>query len=268
MLDPTPSRRNDFATRGYFRVDGFADIATGTAMLDRVVEIVRRADAGDDVRPAMITIEEQAGYGSRVEPQDRVSKVFRLHRDPIFHDFASDPRVLDLVRPILGTDDVSCFLSQFIFKNPGAWGQPWHQDSLYFPFEPARPVVGVWLAVTEATLHNGCLHVLAGSNHEPVVSHVPDRRPGANHGYFEIVGHDTADSEPVLMEAGDLLVFDSHLMHRSTDNQTDGIRAAMVYHYAATGTLDHSQDAFGYSINDWLPVHTGDARGPGRSDDK
>jgi hypothetical protein len=25
-------------------------------------------------------------------------------------------------------------------------------------------------------------------------------------------------------------------MHRSTDNTSDGIRAAMVYHYAATGT--------------------------------
>ncbi|MGZ8762802.1 MAG: phytanoyl-CoA dioxygenase family protein [Acidimicrobiia bacterium] len=255
MLDPMPTRRDDFATHGYFRVDGFADAATGTAMLERVVEIVRRADAGHDVTPALITIEEQADYGPRTDPEDRVSKVFRLHRDPVFHDFATDPRVLDLVRPLLGTDDVSCFLSQFIFKNPGAWGQPWHQDSLYFPFEPPRPVVGVWLAVTEATLRNGCLHVLAGSNHEPVVAHVPDRRPGANHGYFEIVGHDMGAAEPVLMQPGDLLVFDSHLMHRSTDNVSDGIRAAMVYHYAATGTLDRSEAVFGYSINDWVPVH-------------
>ena len=27
----------------------------------------------------------------------------------------------------------------------------------------------IWLAVTEATLRNGCLHVLPGSNHEPIV---------------------------------------------------------------------------------------------------
>jgi phytanoyl-CoA hydroxylase len=255
MLDPMPAPLADFATRGCSRVDGFAEPATGTAMLERVVDIARRAHAGEDVGPALITIEEQSGYGDRPNPEDRVSKVFRLHRDPVFHDFATDPRVLDLVRAILGTDDISCFLSQFIFKNPGAWGQPWHQDSLYFPFEPARPVVGVWLAVTEATLRNGCLHVLPGSNHEPVHAHVPDRRPGANHSYFEIVDHDMAAAEPVLMRAGDLLVFDSHLMHRSTDNVSDGIRAAMVYHYAATGTLDRSQEVFGYSVNDWLAVH-------------
>ncbi|MGH9235791.1 MAG: phytanoyl-CoA dioxygenase family protein, partial [Acidimicrobiales bacterium] len=40
-------------------------------------------------------------------------------------------------------------------------------------------------------------------------------------------------SEPVLMSPGDLLLFDSHLMHRSTDNESAGIRAAMVYHFAA-----------------------------------
>jgi ectoine hydroxylase-related dioxygenase (phytanoyl-CoA dioxygenase family) len=153
----------------------------------------------------------------------------------VFGAFARDPRVTDLVAELIAPE-LDCFLSQFIFKNPGAWGQPWHQDSYYFPFDPPRPIVGVWLAVTEATLGNGCLHVLPGSLREPVHEHVPDRRPNANIGYVEIVDHDTAGAVPVLMDPGDLLLFDSHLMHRSTDNATDGIRAAMVYHYAATGT--------------------------------
>ena len=68
---------------------------------------------------------------------------------------------------------------------------------------------------------------------------------------------------------GDLLVFDRHLMHRSTDNVSDGIRAAMVYHYAATGTLDRSESVYGYSINDWVPVHgTGVDGSTGGSDGK
>jgi ectoine hydroxylase-related dioxygenase (phytanoyl-CoA dioxygenase family) len=111
----------------------------------------------------------------------------------------------------------------------------------------------VWLAVTEATLQNGCLHVLPGSQAQPVHQHVPDRRPGANYGYFEIVDHDMAASEPVLMAPGDLLVFDSHLMHRSTDNESTGIRAAMVYHYASAGTIDHSEE-YWPSTYDWVPV--------------
>ncbi len=55
------------------------------------------------------------------------------------------------------------------------------------------------------------------------------------------------------MDPGDLLVFDSHLMHCSTDNESDGIRAAMVYHYAASGTVDHTDEYFP-SVNDWVPA--------------
>jgi ectoine hydroxylase-related dioxygenase (phytanoyl-CoA dioxygenase family) len=173
----------------------------------------------------------------------------------VFAAFLARPEVAQVLRERLGPD-VDCFLSQFIFKNPGAWGQPWHQDSYYFPFRPARPVVGLWLAVTEATVANGCLHVLPGSHAEPVHEHVPDRRPGANLGYVEIVDRDTSASVPVLMAPGDLLVFDSHLIHRSTDNVSAGRRAAMVYHVAPAGTEDLTEEVRGHRspVNDWVPV--------------
>jgi hypothetical protein len=112
--------------------------------------------------------------------------------------------------------------------------------------------VGIWLAVTESTLENGCLHVLPGSHREPVHEHVPDARPGANHGYVEIVDHDMSAAIPVQMKPGDLLVFHSHLMHRSTDNESSGLRAAMVYHLGEAGTVD--RDKTPVPINDWMPV--------------
>jgi ectoine hydroxylase-related dioxygenase (phytanoyl-CoA dioxygenase family) len=241
-----------YARDGFFRIEGFADASTCAAMLERVVDIARRAADGGDVAPAFVLPEANL-QGRPGNPEDLVSKVFRLHRDPVFASFANDERVTEIVADLVAPD-IDCFLSQFIFKAPGAWGQPWHQDSYYFPFDPPRPVVGIWLAVTEATLDNGCLHVLRGSHTEPVHDHIPDRRPGANYGYVEIVDHDMSGAEPVLMQPGDLLVFDSHLMHRSTDNVSDGIRAAMVYHYAAAGTTDHTLDRQRHTINDWVPA--------------
>ena len=56
------------------------------------------------------------------------------------------------------------------------------------------------------------------------------------------------------MQPGDLLVFDSHLMHRSTDNETDGVRAAMVFHYARAGTRRSHRALQGYTVNDWIPI--------------
>lgn len=251
----TDEHRADFERDGAYRIDGFAEPAVGTAMLDDVVGITRTQRPGDP-GPLLLPESNLAGRGG--DPEDTVSKVFKLHRRPVFVSFLASPAVVDVVVDRLGPD-VDCFLSQFIFKNPGAWGQPWHQDSVYFPFEPARPVVGLWLAVTEATLENGCLHVLPGSHREPVHPHVDDRRDGANLGYIEIVDHDMAGSQPVLMAPGDLLVFDSHLMHRSTDNESDGIRAAMVFHFARAGTEDRSREVLGWEspVNDWVPMVRG-----------
>jgi ectoine hydroxylase-related dioxygenase (phytanoyl-CoA dioxygenase family) len=261
----TVEQRQAYERDGFVRLDGFVEHSVGAAMLERVVELARRAADGEDIKPAFVMLEAQTDLdrGPAVRPEDVVSKIFRLARDPVFRAFAVQREVTDLVADLLGTDDDDNFLSQFIFKNAGAWGQPWHQDSFYFPFEPARPVVGVWLAVTEATLANGCLHVLPGSHREPVHEHIADRRPDANLGYVEIVDHDMSDSVPVLMAPGDLLLFDSHLMHRSTDNGSDGLRAAMVYHYAAAGTVDRTEDLLGYTVNDWLPARrAGQATAP------
>jgi ectoine hydroxylase-related dioxygenase (phytanoyl-CoA dioxygenase family) len=227
-----------FERQGFVRLPAFADATTCTRMLERVVQIARERAAGSADGPQLVLPEANL-VGRQAEPEALVSKIFKLHRDTVFEEFARAPEVTDLVADLVGPE-LDCFLSQFIFKNPGAWGQPWHQDSYYFPFDPPRPILGVWLAVTEATLENGCLHVVPGSHREPVHEHVADRRPGANYGYVEIVDHDMASAEPVLMQPGDLLLFDSHLMHRSTDNESDGIRAAMVYHYAATGTVERT----------------------------
>jgi class 3 adenylate cyclase len=235
----TAEQRGRYDEQGFVRIDGFATDDTCRRMLDRVVELAHAHARSHHGVPGFVLPEANlAGRaGAEADPEDLVSKIFKLHGDTVFAEFATSAAVTDLLVDLIGPR-LDCFLSQFIFKNPGAWGQPWHQDSFYFPFDPPRPIVGVWLAVTEATLENGCLHVVPGSHREPVHEHVPDRRPGANYGYVEIVDHDTSAAVPVLMDPGDLLLFDSHLMHRSTDNDSTGRRGAMVFHYAATGTTE------------------------------
>ena len=163
-------------------------------------------------------------------PEEKVGKVFRLHHEPgIYADLAHDPGLGDLLGDLLG-EDVDCFLSQFIFKNRRALGQPLHQDAWYFRMTPSDQV-GAWLAVTEATLENGPLWVLPGSHREALHDVESDRRPGAQLGYVEITDHDIDGAIPVLLDPGDLLLFHAHLMHRSTDNFTEAPRAAMVYHF-------------------------------------
>ncbi len=217
-------------------------------------EVAVAASAGEDIGRALV-LAEPALAKSDLPPERKVSKIFRVHRqEPVFRDFCTSGPLLDLIAELLAPQ-LDCFLSQFICKEPGALGQPWHQDSFYFPFDRG-PQVGVWLAITDANPDNGPLHVLPGSHREAVHPVVPDQRPGAPFSYVEIVDHDMDGSVPVLMDPGDLLLFHSHLMHMSTDNRSDRLRAAMVYHYAESGTVDGSKEAWGFESpnNDWMRV--------------
>ncbi|MFC3077757.1 phytanoyl-CoA dioxygenase family protein [Phenylobacterium terrae] len=188
-------------------------------------------------------------------PEDRIAKVFNCHAEGLARQIAGRPALVDAVEEILGPD-LDCFQSQFIFKNPGVVGQPWHQDSHYFKFDK-QPQVGVWLALSRATLENGCLWVTPGSHRAMrIFEHVPDRRPEALQGYLEIVDQDTSRRIPVLMEPGDVLFFHSYLMHMSTDNVADDRRSAMVYHYGRAGTDVIASDRRESlaRVNRWVPV--------------
>src|SRR5260370_4437763 len=131
-------------------------------------------DAAGERVPNDLVLREKKANELAKNPEDNIGKVCRLHRDPLFKKHVEDPAVIDIASELLGPE-IDCFLSQFIFKNHGAMGQPWHQDSYYFAFD-TRPQVGIWLAFTEATLANGCLYVMPGSHREPLPAHVSARR--------------------------------------------------------------------------------------------
>jgi phytanoyl-CoA hydroxylase len=250
-------QRNEWDEQGFFIVPSFADASVRDEMLEATLDLVCRAGADEEIGPSYVVPEEKLQAGA-TRPEDRVSKVFRVHRQvPVFNEFAGDAGLGVLLEGLLGVE-VDCFLSQFIFKLPGALGQPWHQDSFYFPFD-RRPQVGVWLALTDTTLENGPLWVLPGSHREPVHEVVPDRREHASYGYVEIIDHDTSNEVPVLMKAGDLLLFHSNLFHKSTDNVSQAMRTAMVYHFASADTIDQSQEKWGFTPpnTDWMAVRRG-----------
>jgi phytanoyl-CoA hydroxylase len=247
---------------GYFIRRRATDAEVGHAMATELIDLIRAdppsshpgesayvLDGGLLVQP-----EGKVPEGAR-EPEDFVAKLFNAHLVGTTREFAQSELVADIVADLLGPD-IDVFQSQFILKNPGAWGQPWHQDSYYFRFDQ-QPQIGLWLAITEATLENGCLSVLPGSHHLPIQTHDPDDRSGANQGYTVVRTADDAKAVPVLMEPGDLLVFHSYLLHRSVDNRSNGRRAAMVYHYGRAGTKNQAPPeivAMQERVTRWVPV--------------
>lgn len=255
------SRRKAWNEQGFFTVKGLLSPAEAKALETEVIDRIRadppERHPGETIYFAgpnyAIFPEKEASPGA-VHPEDFVSKVFNCHAEGGALEVARNPKIVSCVADILGPD-LDCFQSQFILKNPGVIGQPWHQDSYYFQFD-RQPQVGVWVALSRATLENGCLWVLPGSHDNDILQHVPDRRPSANRGYLEIVSEDDSARIPSLMEPGDVLFFHSYLLHMSTDNVADERRTALVYHYGRAGTEAISETAAKAlaHVNRWVPV--------------
>jgi len=231
---------------GYFILRGLASKALCDDINEQSIAIVRtmagaskaNAQADTVVKSGAISIAEKNFSTKVVTAEDRASKLYNLHRRSGFRQWSRNASLVKCLGGLLGPD-VDVFNSQFIFKNPGAWGQPWHQDSLYFDFDRS-PQVGVWLATSKATINNGCLFVAPESHREPIHEHLPDSRPQANVGYMEIRDYDFSRERGVEMEVGDVLIFHSFLMHKSVDNLSEHRRTALVYHYTQAGTKTKS----------------------------
>jgi ectoine hydroxylase-related dioxygenase (phytanoyl-CoA dioxygenase family) len=262
MALDTEALRRAWDQDGFFIARGLISVADAKAIEAEVIDRIRADPPENHVGQATyfsgdnyLIYPEPEPSPAAVNPEDRISKVFNCHAEGLSRAAAERPEILDRVAAILGPD-LDCFQSQFIFKNPGVIGQPWHQDSYYFKFD-RQPQVGVWLALSEATLENGCLWVVPGS-HRPgmIFNHIPDRRPEALRGYLEIVDQDVSARTPTLMQPGDVLFFHSYLMHMSTDNVADYRRSAMVYHYGRAGTqpLTPEVAAALRHVNRWVPV--------------
>lgn len=83
--------------------------------------------------------------------------------NPVFKQVTFDSKVKNLFHSIGYKKPVVC-QSMLIFKNPGIGSdvKP-HQDSIYMLVEPQK-ILGVWIALEDCTLENGCLQFIPGSH--------------------------------------------------------------------------------------------------------
>jgi len=92
-----------------------------------------------------------------------------MHMIPgAFRKYATSQKVRALVID-LGWVDPVVPQSMYIFKQPHVGGEVTsHQDSTFLYTEPRQTCLGLWLALDDATLENGCLWIRPGSHQESV----------------------------------------------------------------------------------------------------
>jgi hypothetical protein len=155
----------------------------------------------------------------------------------VLADISRHPGIVEVLTQIIGPN-VKMMQSMLFINGPGKPGQAWHQDEGHIPTRD-RSLTGVWIALDDASVDNGCMWVIPGSHRPGVlypVRHHHDRRFDPTP---EAHGFDHEDhAVPVEVPAGGVVFFNGYLLHRSLPNERPGgHRRALVNHYMSCESL-------------------------------
>lgn len=255
------AQRADWDRDGFLVVPRFVDREACQRLVDRAEEIV----AADD--PSMVSIfstREQtrtagewflsSGGAVRcfyeeeaLSPEGRlqvrgtgsVNKIGHAQHDldPVFDRFSRTPAVAAVVAG-LGFADPLLVQSMSIVKPPRIGGEvSCHQDATFLYTEPVT-VTGLWFALEDATIDNGCLWAEPGGHRGPL------RRRFVRAGASDADGTRFIDLDPTPLPepgeggtlvpleapAGTLVVLHGRLPHWSGPNRSDRSRNAYSVH--------------------------------------
>lgn len=247
-----------------YRRDGFIafhsvlddeEVERAKAGLANVVEMLRpghaeATGAGGTVWSASdspMRVQFQAGH----EPDDandaraieKIRKYFQfVGAEPFLTQLAHDhAKIGGVLANLVGRDAI---LSQdmALMNPPGiGTGKPWHQDDAYFKIAPLDAVCGVWIALDDVGLENGCMNFLPGWHRRGALRHYhgsdceifPQRLEGTDE---EVV--------PVPLPRGGAVFFNGIAPHMTKPNASPSYRRALQYHYRARDSRELSDEEY------------------------
>jgi len=166
--------------------------------------------------------------------------------DPVFSDFCRQP-ALKTVCEGLGLTSPLLLQTMYIFKQPHIGGEVvCHQDATYLRTDP-QTCLGLWVALEDATLENGCLWGIPGGQMGSQPKAIFKRKPDGNGTITEILDDTPFDEDakvPLEVKKGSVLAFGGLFPHMSFANRSSKSRHAFTLH-----VIDKTAD---YPADNWL----------------
>ncbi|MDE0697305.1 MAG: phytanoyl-CoA dioxygenase family protein [Boseongicola sp.] len=163
-----------------------------------------------------------------------------FHFGPAVFDMVTDSDILDAVETLIGPEITSNPIQHVRIKPPEravakdeirahVVSTDWHQDQgVTLPEADQTDFITVWLAVTDATVENGCLKV-AAERYDAMMPHCPKVQTALAD------SHVPKRSVPVPVKAGGAVIFHPMTPHASLSNESDGYRWSFDLRYSVTG---------------------------------
>jgi hypothetical protein len=193
------------------------------------------------VRGAQFVIE-------RSEEGESCAEEVKIHRicwcgavEPILMETGRDPRILRMVRLLLGSDEADHLINQAHLKlpNDGVFF-PWHQDSVHRRYGTAMwrdlngkgSYVQTVLALDDITEENGPLLFVPGSARLGHLESLVQRGKEPIQELDTDLPFDPNQAIPALMKAGSLAFFGPYTIHASWPNRSLQTRRVLINGYA------------------------------------
>lgn len=225
-----------------------ADIAALSNAFDRLREAVRRYAATFRHGNFLVVKRVDAQLG----PVLRMVQ-WPAYDDSLFARYRVDPRLFDLVAPLLGSD-LKQIVNDCLWKPAGSaeTGYLYHQDGRFRRpasayRELATSYVQTYLAIDPQSPANGCLRVYPGS-------HALGLLPlNLDHGIMDgecddaglrACGLDPARVVDLCLDPGDVVLWSPFLVHGSRRNRSATDRRTYVNGYIAAAHSDRGEWAF------------------------
>ena len=174
-------------------------------------------------------------------PHDGITEETEMHFGPAIFDIVKHKGILDTIEKLIGPEITSNPIQHVRIKPPERAvpaGETrahivktdWHQDKgVTLPEADQTQMVTVWLAITDATIENGCLQV-AGGGYDEMLPHCLKSQVVIPDQFL-----DRGDPIPVPVKAGGAVLFHPLTPHCSLRNTSNEYRWSFDLRYNVTG---------------------------------
>ena len=230
--------------------------------LDRVIQI--ELNGGDDSEP-----EFEFGHDLRSQnPSGRVITQFlnMWKRETAYERLLHHPTISGVLCDLLNTSQVRLWHDQVISKPPGDNDHfRFHQDFYFWPLD--RPeIVSCWLALDDATVDSGCMHVIPASHLDPrfgPTGHKEELRAKERNEITEserdkVAKQPASFGKPIQIKAGECMFHHCLNFHATPANISPNQRRAHVMIFMAKGVRVNLSQAGNHVLVSGFEVDDGE----------
>lgn len=226
----------EYWTAGFLAYEGVLAAEEVQGGIEALMEMIHGDARGAALQFSRPTSELKTGE----ERELAVRKISRfVECDARLKQMAYHPAIMAAVERLIG-EKPRLVQDMALLKPPHGGGEkPWHQDMAYGNLAFDKPVIGAWIALDDAELDNGCMHVIPGSHADGATPHYAIRD------WQLCDAHVAVDRDvAVPLRSGGLLFFHGLAKHGTPYNLSAKRRRALQFHYVGESAVKLSPQEY------------------------